>query len=104
MMKMPRIEPTVSYGNILTVLGLALGLSAGWATMRSDMAAFQASVMVRQEDRDRRLLLLEIARARDDRETADLRERIAVSLASMDAAIRQLTSSVQLTQYPPVRN
>ncbi|WP_372918760.1 hypothetical protein [Sandarakinorhabdus sp.] len=85
------------------MISLVLMLAAGWATLRSDQAAFQSGMLARNEDRDRRVLALEIARIRDDQQTAETRVALADRLASMEAAIRQLTMALA-ARIPPARN
>jgi hypothetical protein len=96
---MPRIEPTVSLGNIISLLATLGALAGIYASIRSDISDARAKLA----EQERRLIVQEIARERDDRDTGQLREQLAGRLVSLEVAVKTLTGTIERMQPPPHR-
>lgn len=95
---MPRIEPTVSLGNVLNLIGSALMLAGVYAAIRSDITDARSRI----SEHERRLTVQEVARERDDRETGQLREQLAGRLVSLEVAVKTLTNTLERMDRSPV--
>lgn len=94
---MPRLEPTISLGNLLNLAATLLALGGIYAAIRSDISDARA----RLAEHDRRIAVQEIARDRDDHETGQLREQLAGRLVSLEVAVRTLTNTVERLERTP---
>jgi hypothetical protein len=72
-MTTPRFDGTINLGNVLTLATLVFSVGIFYAKHETALA-----------DHDKRLVYLELERMRDNRETADLRERLASRLTSLE--------------------
>lgn len=77
-MTVPRFDSTINLGSMLTLATLVFGIGIFYPKHETALA-----------DHDKRLAYLESERIRDNRETADLRERLASRLTSLE--ITQIT-------------
>lgn len=94
---MPRIEPTISLGNLINLAGSAAMLVGVYVAIRIDISDAKARIA----EHDRRIAVQEVARERDDRETGQLREQLAGRLVSLEVAVRTLTNTVERLERVP---
>jgi len=96
---MPRIEQTISLGNIISLIATLGALAGIYTSIRTEISEARS----RLADQERRIVVQEIARDRDDRETGALREQLAGRLVSLEVAVRSLTATFERMQAAPHR-
>ena len=72
-MTTPKFDSTINLGSVLSLATLLFGIGIFYAKHEAALV-----------DHDKRLIYLEVERVRDNRETADLRERLAGRLTSLE--------------------
>jgi hypothetical protein len=83
-MTVPKFDSTINLGSLLTIATLLCGASIYYARQEAALI-----------DHSKRLLFLESERQRDSRDFADLRERLATRLTSLETTQATLITLLQ---------